>query len=289
MVVLIDGVRYRLVTPESEAALEQTIRNNYQHIFGPDSFYFDVKTKIRSKAGIVSIPDAYVIFFDPNAKWCVLEVELASHPIYEHLIPQLAKFNQGVDDSSTRKKLVEKLYEIIGADDVLKAKIKRKIGSGEVYKFVSDLISETPEIVVAIDEQTDELDEALRNIRGEVKVLEFKIFHREHVSDEINAYVFSPIFTDKRITQREPAVKGDAVPTKTLTGSMVGQRVYEEAKNNGNFWVGRMGGEEEIIEDIKSGRWRKHSYRVRSKPSSRPQHYITSKRFAELVNRYRGN
>ena len=158
MVVLIDGVRYRLVNPESEAAFEQTIRNNHRHIFGPDSFYFDLKRKIRSSAAIGSIPDGYVIFFDPNPKWCILEVELASHPLYDHVIPQLTKFNRAIDNSSTRRKLVDMFYKMLNDDEVLKSRLKQKIGSGEIYKFVSDLISDDPLIIVAIDKRTNELE-----------------------------------------------------------------------------------------------------------------------------------
>ena len=33
----------------------------------------------------------------------------------------------------------------------------------------------------------------LRDIKGEVKVLEFKVFQREGISDPVNAYVFNPV------------------------------------------------------------------------------------------------
>ena len=68
MIVLIDGVRYHLITPESEAWLENVIKSNSEHIFGPDSFYFDLKKLIKSKAGVASIPDGYVIFFTPKPR-----------------------------------------------------------------------------------------------------------------------------------------------------------------------------------------------------------------------------
>lgn len=229
MIVLIDGVRYRLITPESEAALEKAIQSNCEHIFGPDSFYFDKKRMIKSKAGIASIPDGYVIFFDPKPKWCILEIELASHPIYEHLIPQLTKFNRGIEEGSTRKKLVELFYETITADELLKARLKQKIGSGEIYKFLSDLTSDAPLIVVAIDQRTNELEEALRDIRGDVKVVEFKTFRREGISDDVNAFVFEPLSTKVIIgpgpgpdkysefwepIRREGLFKGKPVPIK---------------------------------------------------------------------------
>ena len=201
MIVLIDGIRYRLITPENEAELEATVQKNYEHIFGPDSFYFDEKKLIKSKSGVASIPDGYAIYFDPKPKWCIVEVELASHPIYDHLIPQLTKFNRGIDDSSTRKKLVEIFYKTMTAEELLKVRLQQKIGSGEVYKFLSDLISEPPLILVVIDRRTTELEEAVRDIRGDVKVVEFKIFQREGFKEKLRAYVFDPIVKRKSISE----------------------------------------------------------------------------------------
>jgi predicted transport protein len=109
----------------------------------------------------------------------------------------LTKFNRGIENSTSRKKLVEILYAAINENEVLKAKLKQKIKTGEVYKFISDLISENPLIVVAIDQQTNELEEALRDIRGDVRVLEFQIFQREGITDQINAYVFEPVFMEQ--------------------------------------------------------------------------------------------
>jgi predicted transport protein len=197
MKVLIDGVTYRLVEPDSEASLEKAIQANSKHIFGENSFYFDVKKIIRSKAGVASIPDGYAILFDPKPRWCIVEVELASHPIYDHVISQLSKFNRGIEDTQTRKNIIDLLYEAFSKDDILKAQLKKKIKSGEIYKFILDLLSEEPLIIVVIDEKTAELQEALVDLRGEVKALEFKTFRREGVSEELNAYVFEPLVGTK--------------------------------------------------------------------------------------------
>jgi predicted transport protein len=197
MKILIDGVTYRLVTPKDEAAIEKSIQDNSHHIFGENSFYFDVKKVIRSKSGIASIPDGYAILLEPKPSWCIIEVELASHPLYDHLIPQLSKFNRGIADTQTRKRLADVLYEAFNNDDVLKAQLKQQIKTGEIYKFISDLVSEEPLIIVAIDQVTQELHEALTDIRGDVRVLEFRTFRREGISDEVNAYVFEPIVEAK--------------------------------------------------------------------------------------------
>ncbi len=193
MKILVDGVTYKLITPTDEAALEKSIQENSRHIFGESSFYFDAKKVIRSKAGIASIPDGYAILFEPKPRWCIVEVELASHPIYEHVISQLSKFNRGIEDTQTRKNIVDLLYDAFSKDDILKAQLKKKIKSGEIYKFILDLISEDPIIIVVIDEKNEELQEALTDLRGEVRVLEFKTFRREGVSEEFNAYVFEPL------------------------------------------------------------------------------------------------
>lgn len=225
MIVLIDGVRYRLVIPDNEAALEEAIKSNFQHIFGPDSFYLDVKKLIKSKAGIASIPDGYVILFEPKARWCILEVELASHSIYDHIVPQLTRFNRGIENSSSRKKLVDMFYSIINEDEVLKAKLKQQIQTGEIYKFISDLILENPLIVVAIDQRTDELEEALRDIRGDVRVLEFQIFQREGIKDQINAYVFEPIVKSK---EKSKLVKSETIIKEVSTRrGGIGRSIYE--------------------------------------------------------------
>jgi len=192
MIVLIDGVKYRLMRPESEAWLERRIEENYQHIFGDEAHYFP-KKKIRSKAGIGTIPDAFAIYFDRVAKWAVIEVELASHPVYHHVFPQLAKFGRALEDGASRRKIVDFFYETVKGDGVLEARMKKQIGSGEVYKFLADLVAEPPTIVVIIDERSDELDEALKGVGGEVRVIEFKTYRREGISDDVNAYCFEPV------------------------------------------------------------------------------------------------
>jgi Restriction Enzyme Adenine Methylase Associated len=215
MIILVDGVRYNPLKPIDdfkEVELERVIQSNAHHIFGPDSFYFDIKRKIKSSSGVGSIPDAYVILFDPNPRWCILEVELSAHSAYDHVIPQLTKFKRAIEDSASRKQIIEMLYEMIKADSVLEAQIRKCLKSGEIYKFVSDLISEKPIIVVAIDEKTAQLEEALGDIAIDIKVLEFKMFRREAVSGAVNAYIFDPIVGHRSAA---PIIKSDE-PTKVV-------------------------------------------------------------------------
>ena len=233
MIILIDGVKYKLKNPDSEDYLEKIIEKNFKYIFGEDSFYFNFKKKLKSKSGIGSIPDGYLIVFNSIPEWYILEVELASHPLYDHIIPQLSKFNRGIESVSTKKSLIDMFYYEIKANPILEAKIKKKIGSGEVYKFISDLTSDKPSIIIVINERTSELEEAIRDIQGHVKILEFKIFRREGISEEIDAYLFNPVINLKNMEKPFEPEPGLSISKRSNNKSIlpVGLKIYKEYKN----------------------------------------------------------
>ncbi len=77
-------------------------------------------------------------------------------------------------------------------------------------------------IVVAIDQRTDELEEALRDIRGEVKAIEFRTFQREGISDQIHAYMFEPIFQDReKYKKTSPAVETKRLSRSDRKGTII--------------------------------------------------------------------
>jgi len=233
MIILIDGVKYILKNPDNEDDLEKIIEKNYKYIFGEESFYFNFKRKLKSKSGIGSIPDGYLIVFNNTPEWYILEVELASHPLYDHIIPQLTKFNRGIEDPSTKRSLIDMFYDEIKTNLILEARIKEKIGSGEIYKFISDLISIKPKILIVINERTSELEEATRDIRGEVKILEFKTFRREGISEEIDAYLFNLII-DFKNREKSFVRKPEIIISKDLNKKGIlpaGLKIFKLYKN----------------------------------------------------------
>ena len=181
--LLVDGVEYHPYRFSKEEELEDLVEVNSKKIFGEDSFYFNVKTKLKSPAGIISIPDGYAVTLTKPYRWFVVEAELSSHPVYEHVVSQLTKFINGLRNSETRRSLVTSLHDTIISDPVQEAWIKQRLGSGEVYKFLNDVIDHPPELVVMIDEKTDELEEALSGLPlSEKYAMEFKVYEREGVA-----------------------------------------------------------------------------------------------------------
>jgi len=100
--LIVDDFEYRSWIPSSEAELERFVEEHSKRIFGEDSLYFSVKTKLKSLGGVGSIPDGYVLGLSKSYQWSIVEVELSSHPIFNHIVPQLNKFVQGIKDPDSR-------------------------------------------------------------------------------------------------------------------------------------------------------------------------------------------
>lgn len=219
MELLIDGVRYKLWTPKEEAALEDMVKEHTKDIFGEDSIYFDIKQKIKSKAGVASIPDGYAITFEDRPKWYIAEVELASHGVYEHIMPQMGKFIRGIRNPLSQKEIVDALFEEISKDEALKERIQSKIGSTEIFKFLSDLLSQPPKLAILIDQDTEELREAAEGLKLETEVVEFRTFVREDTGISKHAHLFEPLWPPttprvefleelrKRFAEKKPEVR----------------------------------------------------------------------------------
>ncbi len=194
-IVLIDGAKYEEWNPRDEDEFEQVIKEHAKDIFGEDSIYFDIKRKLRSKSGIGSIPDGYAIVFGDEPHWHIVEVELSAHPLYEHIVPQVGKFINGIKNPSTQKDIVGALYQEIDSDEFLRLRLKKAIGTTETYKFLSDLLSKSPVITVIIEKHTEQLEEAISALaHSQIKVVEFQTFARRGVGLDVHAHLFEPLY-----------------------------------------------------------------------------------------------
>lgn len=193
--LLIDGVKYELWTPPSEDEFEQVVKEHAQEIFGEQSIYFDRKQKLKSLSGIGSIPDGYVIVFRDSPEWHIVEVELSSHPLYEHIVTQVSRFISGIGNPNIQRGIVNAIDGEITKDDFLKLKLKKAIEPTEIYRFLADLISKPPILTIIIEKASLELREALRILRypQEIKVVEFQTFTREGVGLSVHAHLFEPV------------------------------------------------------------------------------------------------
>jgi hypothetical protein len=205
--LLIDGVKYELWTPPTEDDFEQVVKEHTKEIFGEQSIYLDIKQKLKSSSGIGSIPDGYAILLGNMPQWHIIEVELSSHPLHEHIVSQVARFINGISNLGRRTEIVNAIYSEVNGNDFLKLKVKQAIGQVEVYKFLYDLISTQPILTIIIEKDTEGLREAISTLAypQEIKIVEFQTFIREGVGLPVHAHLFEPLYKPAISIKPEPS------------------------------------------------------------------------------------
>lgn len=216
----VDGIKYKLWVPPKEEDLENFVEKNATKIFGEDFLYLPLKTKLKSLSGIGSIPDGYAIGLTKPYKWYIIEIELSIHPVFSHIVPQLNKFIQGLRKPSSRKNIVEAVYNEIKKEPITEAYVREKIGSGEIYRFLNSTIEKEPTLTVIIDQKTRELEEACESIPIKEKlILEFRVYERVDAGIK-NAFLIEPLF-EERV---EPS---SVTVTQVPIGPITNQKEYE--------------------------------------------------------------
>lgn len=223
--LLIDGVKYEEWTPPNEDDFERVVKEHTQTIFGQQSIYLDLRQKLRSRSGIGSIPDGYVVYFGDSPNWHIVEVELSSHPLHEHIVSQISKFINGIKNPLALGEILGTIYAEINGDDFLKLKVKQAIGQSEIYKFLSDLISKPPILTIIIERDTEGLREVINTLaHPEIKVIEFQTFIREGVGLPVHAHLFEPLYKEIGPVRKE------LTSTKDKESSFIFIKVE-------NFWI----------------------------------------------------
>ncbi|MEM4713389.1 MAG: hypothetical protein QXQ61_02440 [Candidatus Bathyarchaeia archaeon] len=212
--LVVDGIKYKLWKPkDEEREFHPIVKEHFKQIFGEDSIYFDIKYKLTSKSGITAIPDAYVITLSKPYAWYIVENELSDHPVYSHIVPQITKFIDSVEEFETQKEIRDILDREVNEDKVLKALIEKKTGQ-DSYRFLTELVSKPPKIAVIIDEITPEVEKASKSLKklADTEIIEFKTFVRENAPDVKAHLINQPLFEAERISKAEEKERRIHVP-----------------------------------------------------------------------------
>jgi len=173
------------------------VKNN-SNLFGEDIIYFDKKTKITSAAKISKIPDGLFLSVSNynNAKFWLVEYELAMHDIERHVMPQILGFMKALQNEQTKKAIREILYQEIKQNPKSIKKIRTILPSdGEIHHFLETVLDKELGLVIVIDKKTPELEEISDSISGmmrlENQILEFITYENKqgkkiHVIDSLS-------------------------------------------------------------------------------------------------------
>ena len=161
MIIVQDGRRYDEKGYSAEKEFERDIVERHRAFFGKDAVYVDAKHKIAAQALGGSIPDGFLFdMSDPESReFYLVEIELAGHDFYRHIFPQITRFFAFFKNSTRQKELVEKLFATINTDAALKKRLKKYLGEEEIFKWLSDLVDSSQNILLVIDGEKAELPE----------------------------------------------------------------------------------------------------------------------------------
>lgn len=206
MILIQDGKRYDEKKFSLEADFEEEIIAARETIFGKDAIYIDAKKKIGTSALGNTIPDGFLFdLSDPdNFEFYIVEIELEKHDFYNHIFPQITKFFAFFKNSKRQKELVEKLFSTINTDASLKRRFKKYLGDQEIFKFLSDLLDASQNILLVIDGAKPELPEITDTYSDTwgkmVRVLEVKKFSTK----EGSIVSVDPAFENLEFSYEEP-------------------------------------------------------------------------------------
>ena len=154
---------------ESEAELEKVVIDNYEYLFGPDSFYLP-KTLIKTADGVGTIPDGFAIDLGQK-KWYVVEAELGHHDVWNHIAKQVSKQIVASLQLTTKQKLEDISAEMYEKDEYIREKFANiGISSVNVRKVIRDILQDDPIIGIPIDSIPNDLKDWARQQRHKVKL-----------------------------------------------------------------------------------------------------------------------
>ncbi len=217
--LLIDGVKYLGYAPKDEDDLENMVQEHAKDIFGSDCLYFDLKHKLKGNS-VAAIPDGYAITFNPD-QWWIVEVELSIHPVYEHIQNQVGRFIAALPNPNTRPEVTNALWREINADKIMLAKLQNSKGN-EIYKWLSDLVNQQPQLAIIIDKNAQGLDDAIAALKIQPTIVEFATYTRENVGIDVHAHGFEPLWRPKTNNLKIP------LQNKTSEGAPLGPDLSKE-------------------------------------------------------------
>jgi len=191
MILFKDGVKYLPYEYTDEKELTQMVIEHYKEIFGANTLYFDPQT-MKTETGIATRSDGIIIPTD-ETQWYILEVELASHRVYDLIVPQIMKFNRAYRQPETRKKIANAIFTLIKKDPY-KTAILQTQKTEDIYKYLNEIIDTPPIIAIVIDQKTAELEVVCKDLKFETKATEFKTYTRENAGMNVHVHEFEPLY-----------------------------------------------------------------------------------------------
>lgn len=167
--LLVDDSRFISAPFSNEEELESVVLENYEYIFGPDSILLP-KRLIKSPDGAGTIPDAFAVDL-LQRRWYLVEAELASHGVWTHIAPQVAKQLVASTQAATRGLLGECVVDLYKSDDTVRAKFdEHGVAEIDVRAVVAEIFASEPIVAIPIDDISRDLRLWAKQLKVEVRL-----------------------------------------------------------------------------------------------------------------------
>jgi predicted transport protein len=233
--IYMDGNRFIETEFEIEESFEKIVKENSKTLFGVKTIYFDLKNKIDSKTLGSVIPDGFLFDFKDkeNPEFYLVEVELEKHDFYKHIFPQITKFFAFFKNSTSRNNLIERLFHFIKSNSQLEDEFKGYLGKKEIYKALKDIIENSQNILLIIDENKPELQEVFETYTDTWdKMVKVEIL-KQYTANKKIIFTLNPDFENigfiETPTSEEPGKYTEGFHTEDVEEKI--KVIYEKIKN----------------------------------------------------------
>ncbi len=175
--MLISGNSKFIKSPfTSEDELKKMVIENADHFFGSGSFCLS-RELISNKDGFEVFTDGFAVDI-ANRQWFIVNVALAKHNVWSHIVPQVVKQLVAADQSTTKQMIIELIIQQLGEDSSIMKKFN-DAGYGkedegvfldEIRGVLGKIFGKSPIIGMPIDSISNDLRDWVETLKSNVKL-----------------------------------------------------------------------------------------------------------------------
>lgn len=158
------------VSFDNEKELHAWVERNISNFFGdviylPGNFYIYTKRKKGGK------PDGFLLDLD-NSSWTIIESELISHGVWDHISEQIIRFIVASYSDDTKRLIRDYFFdELERKKQINKASEKLKITPARLMQKIENIVEgRIPDIAIFIDQVNDDLKDMVEALNATIRV-----------------------------------------------------------------------------------------------------------------------
>ncbi len=175
--MLISGNSKFLNSPfTSEDELKKMVIENADYFFGSSSFCLS-RELISNKDGFEVFTDGFAVDI-ANKQWFIVNVALAKHDVWSHIVPQVVKQLVAADQPTTKQLLIELIIQQLQKDTKIMKKFNDE-GYGkenegvfvdEIRAVLGEILGKSPIVGMPIDSISNDLSDWTETLKSNVKL-----------------------------------------------------------------------------------------------------------------------